>query len=135
MKINSKVRYGLRAMIAIAQSQADGSLLQKDISQSQEIPIKYLDIFITGLRNNGLIVNTAGKGSGYRLSRKPSEISVYDVYRSFEPELTLVQCECPTMECKRLSICPVKDYWFTLNNQIKQLMMESTVDKYCAAQN
>jgi len=129
MKINSKVRYGLRAMIEIAQNQNKYSLLQKEIAERQEIPLKYLDAIITGLRNSGLIVNKAGKGSGYKLSKSAAEISVYDIYRSFEAELALVQCNCPTMECKRLSICPAKDYWFNLIKQVKLLMVNSTLEQ------
>ena len=81
MKINTKVRYGLRAMIDIAEHQEKGSTLQKVIAERQEIPIKFLDIIITGLKNNGLILSKAGKGTGYRLTRNPDQISVYDIDR------------------------------------------------------
>ena len=127
MKINTKVRYGLRAMIEIQNNQNEG-ILQKQISEAQEIPLAYLDSIITSLRNAGLISNYSGKSSGYILTRKASEISVYDVYRAFEPELTLVNCACPTNECKRNNVCPTKDYWFELNKQIKQLMKNSTLE-------
>lgn len=128
MKINTKVRYGLRTMIEIRNNQNKG-VFQKQISESQEISLAYLDSIITGLRNAGLIANYSGKSSGYILTRKASEISVYDIYRAFEPELTLVNCACPTNECKRTNICPTKDYWYELNKQIKQLMMNSTLEE------
>lgn len=127
MRINTKVRYGLRAMIDIAENQENGSTLQKLIAERQEIPIKFLDSIITGIKNNGLILCKAGKGSGYRLARTPDQISVYDIYRSFEAELALVNCSCPSMECKRMDICPAKDYWFELNNQVKHLMCNKTL--------
>ncbi|MBW6460144.1 MAG: Rrf2 family transcriptional regulator [Bacteroidales bacterium] len=120
MKINTKVRYGLRAMIDIAQNPK--GVLQKDIAQRQEIPLKYLDSLISNLRNAGLIVNLSGRGSGYRLAENPKRISVYDIYRAFEPELALVNCFCATNECWRTNICPTKDYWFELNNNIKSTM-------------
>ena len=129
MKMNTKVRYGLRAMIEISNNEPTTGMLQKDISEAQEIPLKYLDSIITGLRNAGLIVNFAGKRSGYILARPAGEISVYDIYRAFEPELTLVNCECPGNECSRINICPAKDYWFELNNVIKKQMQFSTLDQ------
>ena len=104
-------------------------MLQKDISAAQEIPLKYLDSIITGLRNAGLIVNFAGKRSGYILTRKAGEISVYDIYRAFEPELTLVNCTCPGNECSRIEICPAKDYWFELSSTIKKQMESSSLDQ------
>ena len=129
MKMNTKVRYGLRAMIEISMNKTSTGMLQKEISESQEIPLNYLDSIITGLRNAGLIVNYAGKRSGYILTRKPDEISVYDIYRAFEPELTLVNCACPGNECSRMNMCPAKDYWFELNNVIKNQMKSTTLDQ------
>ena len=55
MKLNTKVRYGLRAVTQIASSTE--VLLQKDIADKQKIPLKYLDTIITGLRAKGLIKN------------------------------------------------------------------------------
>lgn len=118
--MNTKVRYGLRAMIEIAR--CPNGILQKEISELQDIPLAYLDSIISSLRNAGLIINYGGKGSGYILAKKQEEISVYDVYRAFEPELVLVNCSCPTQECKRSQICPTKDYWCDLNFQIKSFM-------------
>lgn len=128
MKLNMKVRYGLRALVDIASNQQTGDgVLQKDISRRQEIPLKYLDAIITGLRNSGLIMNVAGKGSGYKLMKAPDEIFVYNVYRAFEPELLLVNCLCDNMQCKRTDICPVRDYWFELNLHIKSVMQNSSL--------
>jgi Rrf2 family protein len=127
MKINAKVQYGLKALIDIAGTQESVSAMQKEIAERQEIPLKYLDAIITGLKNNGLIVNKAGKGSGYRLARNPDQISVYDVYRSFEADLALVNCSSLSMEGIPQDSCPAEDYWFELNNKIKQLMINTTL--------
>jgi len=62
-------------------------------------------------------------------SRPPGEISVYDIYRAFEPELTVVNCECPGNICNRIDICPAKDYWSDLNTVIKNQMNSSTLDQ------
>ncbi len=129
MKITKKVRYGLRAMIEINLNANSVGILQKEISANQEIPLKFLDSIITGLRNAGLIVNYSGKRSGYILTRPPGEISVYDIYRAFEPELTLVNCACPGNVCNRIEFCPATDYWSDLNTVIKNQMKSSTLDQ------
>lgn len=130
MKVTKKVRYGLRAMIEIHLNKSESGMLQKDIATNQEIPLKFLDAIISDLRNASLIVNYAGKRSGYVLSRPPEKISVYDIYRAFEPDLTIVNCTCPSNECDRINICPAKDYWFDLNNKIKTQMQSYTLDKF-----
>ena len=129
MKLNTKVRYGLRAIIDIAQNQTDEGILQKEIASRQAIPLKYLDSIITGLRNRGLIINVAGKSSGYRLTKPASDITVYDIYLAFEPELTLVHCLCDSIECKMSEDCPAQDYWFELNTTIKKVMQTSTLEE------
>lgn len=127
MKINTNIRYGLRAMIEIAGNTE--SVLQKEIAERQNIPLNYLDSIISGLKNAGLIINQAGKRSGYILAKKATEISVYDVYRAFSPELALVNCTCETMECQRSQICPTKDFWFELNHRLIECMNERTVEE------
>jgi len=129
MKITKKVRYGLRAMIEINLNESSAGILQKEISANQEIPLKFLDAINTGLRNAGLIVNFSGKGSGYVFSKQSNEISVYDIYRAFEPELNLVNCICPGNICKRIDICSAKDYWSDLNDEVKNQMKSTTLDQ------
>ena len=129
MKLNTKVRYGVRALLEISMNDSESGVLQKDIADKQDISLKYLDSIISSLRNVGLIVNYSGKRSGYVLARPPDKISVYDIYRAFEPELNLVNCACPGNECKRLSICPVTDYWEEMDNYIIDYMKSKTLDK------
>lgn len=125
MKINTNVRYALRTIVDIARSSEP--VLQKVIAERQEISLNYLDSIIAGLKNAGLIVNYGGKSSGYILAKKKSEITVYDIYCAFNPDLQLVNCVCETNECKRASNCPSKDYWFELNSKIKDLMKNKTI--------
>ena len=129
MRIHTKVRYGLRTMIELSQNESSTGVLQKDIANAQEIPLKYLDSIVSGLKRSGLIVNYSGKSSGYVLARDSDDISVYDIYRAFEPELTLVNCSCPGNECKRFDICPAKDYWFELNKEIKNKMKSAKLSQ------
>jgi len=132
MKINTKVRYGLRSMIEIAQY--PNGILQKEIAEHQEIPLFYLDTIISGLRNAGLIVNYSGKKSGYILAKNQQDISVYDIYRAFEPELQLVNCSYSTNECKRSKLCSAKDFWYDLNNEVKVILKNKKLDDLVQAE-
>lgn len=114
-------------MVEIAKSPTP--VLQKEIAERQEISVNYLDSIIAGLKNAGLIVNYEGKGSGYILAKKPKDITVYQIYRAFSPELQLVNCLCETNECRRSSNCPSKDYWFELNSKIKDIMDSKTIEE------
>lgn len=105
-------------MIELAMDFGGKGLLQKEISERQDISYKYLDHIISALKAKGLIVNVEGKKSGYRLSRPPKDITVYDVYTSFEPELLIVDCLSPEGKCTNEKACAAQDLWFGLNNQI-----------------
>ncbi|MFW6101795.1 MAG: RrF2 family transcriptional regulator, partial [Bacteroidota bacterium] len=91
MKINTKIRYGLRTVIEIA-IHGNNGILQKEIAKKQHLSDKYLDHIIASLKAGGIITNVAGKGSGYMLTKAPEHISVYDVYRSFDNELSITNC-------------------------------------------
>ena len=125
MKFNTKTRYGIRTMIEIAMHWNSKGVMQKDISERQEISFKYLDQIIASLKASGLIVNSSGRMSGYILSKDPEEISVYDVYKAFEHELVIIDCLTGEGICKRDSLCAARDFWNDLNNIIIEYL-EST---------
>ena len=126
MRINTNIRYGLRSIIEIANSTEP--VLQKEIAERQEISLNYLDSIIAGLKNAGLIINSGGKSSGYILAKKAKDITVYQIYRAFSPDLQLVNCVCETNKCQRSNNCPAKDYWFELNSKLKETMNAKTLE-------
>lgn len=91
MRIKSQIHYGLRAIIEIANHTGSLGILQTDIAAKQNISFKYLDSIINSLKLKGLIANAKGKGSGYKLTRAPENISMLDIYTAFE-EITVDEC-------------------------------------------
>ncbi|MDD4292872.1 MAG: Rrf2 family transcriptional regulator [Bacteroidales bacterium] len=126
MKINTKIRYGLRAVIEIACSNEPGGILQKDIAVNQEISLKYLDSIISSLKLKGIISHAKGKGNGFKLTRKPEEITVYDVYTAFEP-LVIVECINDERFCDRSKNCVSRDYWIEFKNEYKEMLSRKTI--------
>jgi Rrf2 family protein len=118
LKIGTRTRYGLRAILEIARTGHTGGVLQKDISLSQSLSNKYLDHIIHGLKSSGLIVNIKGKKSGYRLNRKPEDITLLDVHNALEREIFIVECLEPVCNCDRSENCPAYEVWGDLNKII-----------------
>jgi Rrf2 family protein len=118
MKFNTKTRYGLRAMIDIAMHGEDRGVFQREISDRQEISFKYLDQIIASLKASGLIVNAEGRNSGYVLSKDPDDFNVYDVFKSFEHELMIIDCLKGEDYCPRESKCATREFWSGLNDLI-----------------
>ncbi len=128
MKFNTKIRYGLRAILEIALEESDNGVFQKDIAQRQKISIKYLDNIIASLKTAGLIINIKGKKSGYKLTRKPEQIKVMDVYKAFEPGIAVVDCMNDMYFCERALNCGVKEFWDGLNTLISDYLDSYTLE-------
>lgn len=126
MKINTKIRYGMRAMIDIASSSNPDGVLQKDIAIHQDISLKYLDSIIAALKLKGLIANAKGKGSGYRLTRDPENITVWDIYTAFEPTI-IVDCIENKAFCDSSCNCLSRDYWIEFKKDLIELLSKKTL--------
>lgn len=118
MKFNTKTRYGIRTMLELALQGEGEGLYQKEISERQEISFKYLDQLISALKASGLIANAGGRMSGYVLTKDPADISIYDIYKAFEPSLAIADCLADDSHCTRSGICSVKDFWNALNRLV-----------------
>lgn len=127
MNINTKIRYGLRTIIEIADPSNTDGVLQKDIARNQNISNKYLDSIIMGLKLKGLIANTRGKGSGYKLTRPAEEITMFDIYTSFE-KIEIVECINNKTLCERQTHdCTASNYWMQFAKQLKEMLQKKTL--------
>nr|WP_027871939.1 Rrf2 family transcriptional regulator [[Eubacterium] cellulosolvens] len=134
MKLTTRGRYGLRALIDLAENQDGGAVSTQSIAQRQDISESYLEQLIRMLKKSGLVTSVRGAGGGYRLSRPASEISVGDVLRSLEGSLEAV--ECPAIvgdDCSSADECVTKIVWKRINDGIAQavdsIMISELVDE------
>lgn len=127
MKIGTRTRYGLRTMIEIARDRSQEGVLQKDIALAQSLSNKYLDHIIHALKTSGLIANVKGKKSGYKLTRNPDQITIFDIHKAFEPDLCLVECLSANYQCDRRKICEAQKFWKGLNKVIAGYMKSVTL--------
>ena len=77
MKLSTKARYAVSAIIDLAQHQ-NGAVSLKDISQRQEISLAYLEQLFCKLKNSGVVSSQRGPGGGYILSKETKKISLYE---------------------------------------------------------
>ena len=127
MRVNTKIRYAVRAMYEIAACEDKNGVLQKEIVERQKLSPKYLDHIISALKAKGLINNRRGKRSGLVLLKKPEDITVYDISRAFESEVSVVDCVIEPTSCEKNETCPVYDFWKRLNDQIITTLKSETL--------
>lgn len=117
MKLTSKGRYAVTAMIDIALNQDSGPITLALISQRQEISLSYLEQLFAKLKKSGLVKSARGPGGGYRLSREASEISISDIIHAVDEKLDARKCE-GRANCQNGSKCLSHELWDDLSCMI-----------------
>jgi len=116
-------------MIEIASSTDSSGMLQKDIAKNQHISLKYLDPIISALKLKGVIANSKGRGSGYRLTRPAEEITMYEIYTAFE-QITIIECINNCGFCERsIHDCKAKNYWSEFRADFIQLLQKKNLQQ------
>jgi Rrf2 family protein len=90
--LSSKAKYGLKAMVHLAQREGLGPVLIADIAEAERIPKKFLDAILLEIKNQGLLASKKGKGGGYVLARPAARIAVADILRILDGPLAPVPC-------------------------------------------
>lgn len=126
MKISTKGRYGLRALIDLAQYSEIEPVSISSIASRQGISEGYLEQLMTLLKKAGLIKSIRGAGGGYVLAKDMSDISVGDVLRALEGSLQPVECAALGQEdsCEAAGCCVTKYVWQKINESINHTVNE-----------
>lgn len=134
MKLSTKARYGLRAVVEIAKNYgATTPAKRKDIAVNQNISDSYLENILIILKNNKIVETTRGANGGYVLCREPKDITVYEVVIALEGPLDLVDCVGNTKSCEKSSFCAAHTVWKELSDQwkstLEKISLKDMLDK------
>lgn len=122
MRISSKIKYAVRAMIDMI-NQKDASLLQiKDIAKRQKLSVSYLENIFSVLSAKGLLKSEKGKGGGFSLAKNPDEIKLLDIVDALEGRPKISKCLSSDYNCSMKDTCPTKSIWKKLNSKIEKEM-------------
>ncbi|MCB1323912.1 MAG: Rrf2 family transcriptional regulator [Spirochaetales bacterium] len=117
MRITSKGRYGLKAMMELARTGDDETLLKtREIAENQSIPLKYLEQIINILKKHNLVTSVRGSDGGYRLARTAAEITVYEILNALEGDLSVVDKDDPSWGHEQ------GVFWQDLENRIRRIL-------------
>ena len=90
--LSRKSKYGLKALLVLAEKAGTGPVLISEIAAREAIPKKFLEAILLELKRHGVVHSKKGKGGGYFLRRKPAEITFGEVIRVLEGPLAAVPC-------------------------------------------
>lgn len=133
MKLSTRTRYAVRAIIELAQSNNKKPLQLKIIAQRQEISVKYLEQLMAVLRSAGLVRSVRGSKGGYLLARAPDQIRMNEVLHRLEGTVSTVECVENKDSCSRSADCAARYLWMQVENSIEQklqsISLQDLVDK------
>ncbi len=126
MKLTSKGRYAVTAMLDLALHADEGPVTLAGISERQGISLSYLEQLFTRLRKQGLVTSTRGPGGGYTLSRSAYLIPVSDVVTAVDESVDATRCG-GRGDCQGGKRCLTHDLWTELSEQIYSFLNEITL--------
>ena len=133
MRISTRGRYALRAMVDLAQHAEEGPVLRHDIAMRQGISADYVAQLFRHLRLVGLVKAVRGPGGGYLLAREPDAIRAGDIVLAVEGTIAVVECCVPGLEpaCPRQDICATHTLWKQLTETVSEFLDSVTLQDLC----
>lgn len=127
MKLSTRGRYGLRALLDLAVHQGEGMVLLKDIARRQEVSLPYLEHLITPLIAGGLVKSTRGARGGVLLLKPPAQVKLTEVVQLLEGSIALVDCVNDPRVCSRSASCVTRDIWMQIKDAMIQVLDSTTL--------
>jgi Rrf2 family protein len=128
MRLSTRARYALRAMIQIARNDKDDKPVKlNDISSRTSISRRYLEQVVIPLRNANLITGMSGKNGGYRLAKPARDIRVGDIVQAAIGPINVVNCANNPDSCSKAEECECRPLYVMLNKKIVGALNELTL--------
>jgi len=128
MRLSTKARYAVRAMVDLAQHDGAGTVTRDEIAERQAISPLYLSHILLKLGKAELVSSVKGPGGGYQLSRPAGEIRIGDIVRAVGEPLDLVGCvDAEHSTCARVDRCAAHDLWVQLSQVVSDTLDSVTL--------
>lgn len=128
MKLSTKGRYGLRAMVDLAIHSVDGHVALNSIAERQEISENYLEQVFSVLRKGGLVKSVKGAQGGYTLGDKSSNLTVGNILRVLEGDLSIIDKKGELDKKNTVEYCIRTNVWDKLNDSVNSVVDSITLE-------
>jgi len=133
MRLTTKGRFAVTAMLDLALNEVDRPVTLAGISERQEISLSYLEQLFSRLRRNGLVKSVRGPGGGYRIAKALDAISVSDIISAVDEQIDATQCG-GSENCHDERRCMTHELWASLNVKILEYLSGVSLADLVASQ-
>lgn len=129
MKLSTKGRYGVKAMLDLAMHNDEGYIALNSIAERQEISENYLEQLFAVLKKAGIVKSIRGSHGGYVLGQSPDKITVGSILRALEGSLAPVDCvmENDPEKCQRACSCVTRPVWEKIRDSVNSVVDSITL--------
>lgn len=132
--LSKKCKYAIHALVYLAERYQKGPIHIQEIAEKRNIPKKFLEAILLELRNAKVLHSKKGKGGGYYLYQKPSEVNLMEIIRLMDGAIALLPCvslhyyeRCE--ECHSERVCGIRDAFIKVRDETLKVLGGSTLDK------
>lgn len=132
--ISKKTKYAINALVYLAKKDDNKPIRISVISESQNIPQKFLEAILLDLKKAGILASKKGKGGGYYMLKTPKEINLAEVMRLFDGAIALLPCvtynyyeRCE--ECIDEETCGIRDVFYEVRNKTVELLKKADLEQ------
>lgn len=127
MRLTTRGRYAVTAMLDLGLHASEGPITLADISRRQSISLSYLEQLFAKLRQAGLVSSIRGPGGGYRLDKEAKDINVAAIINAVNESVDATSCNGKG-DCQEGEICLTHDLWDSLSGQINEFLSKISID-------
>lgn len=133
MKLSTKGRYAVMAIVDLAQQSNGQPVSLADVAERQEISLSYLEQLFSKLRRHGLVKSVRGPGGGYMLAKPADELHVCEIVLAVDEPIRATRCTPGSPEGCRANKerCSTHELWETLGNRIYEFLNSVTIADIC----
>ncbi len=132
--ISKKCKYAIKAILYIARNELEQkAIFSSEIAEKEGIPKKFLESILLDLRNNGILISRRGRHGGYRLLRRPEDISFTEIIRIMDGPIAMLPCVSlnyysPCFECKNEETCVIRIVFEKVRDATLNVLNKSTIN-------
>ena len=127
LSVSTRIRYGLRALVRLAQADRREFIPLVHISEQEQISRKYLENIFNLLKHGEIVKGTRGPDGGYQLSKSPDDITVLDIVNALEGPLSPSKCVTDPMRCENTGDCGTRTFWKELQEEVECFLKSKTL--------
>ena len=128
MRLSTKGRYAIRAMLDLALQEEERPVMIKDICRRQDISNLYLEQLLNRLKTAGLVRSTRGPRGGFSLNRQPNLIKISDILQAMEGSTAPTDCVDNADLCPRAACCVTRNIWLAIKEATDGVLEATTLN-------